>query len=396
MFEYFPGNYVWNLSLNLALSTGAAIGEVDAACRPLLEEDRSVDDTERFFATWCAVADRLVELADADDMAGRRYSAATRLRRASVYYLTAERMQKHGFDRRNAAYQAGLDVFRRAIKLGEENCEFVEIPYGDPTDRHTIPGLLVRAQSDERSCPALVMLNGLDSTKEMLYGTGFAQENARRGVTTLIVDQPGTGESLRLRGLTGIAESERYAGSAYDLLAVREDIDDKRIAVGGWSLGGYFAPRAAACDPRFAACIAWGAIYDWAELQRRRLEQQNLGTAAEISVPHYLEHILWVFGQQTVEDFRAFATTMTTAAVSDQIRVPFLVVHGENDRQVPVEMAQRQYDAAVNSPRRELKIMTRLDGGVEHVAADNMTPTTTYIADWLADVLRLAATRRTG
>jgi fermentation-respiration switch protein FrsA (DUF1100 family) len=70
-----------------------------------------------------------------------------------------------------------------------------------------------------------------------------------------------------------------------------------------------------------------------------------------------------------------------------RIEVPFLVTHGAKDRQIPLDDAQRSYDALVNSPRRELKIFTEREGGVEHVGADNMSYARDYIADWFADTL---------
>ncbi|MGK3204279.1 alpha/beta hydrolase family protein [Amycolatopsis sp. MEPSY49] len=254
-----------------------------------------------------------------------------------------------------------------------------------PYRENSLPGLLIHAHGDEPQPPMVVHLNGLDSTKEMIYGTGIAREYARRGISTLIVDQPGSGESLRLRGIPGIVESERYGTACLDYLLSRGDCDPDRIGIAGWSLGGYFAPRVAAYEPRFAFCVAWGAIYDWGALQRRR-QQQLAEAPAERSVPRFWEHVLWTFGQTSVEGLARFTARMNLVEDSRRIRMPFLVLHGSNDRQVPVEMARRQYDAAVNSVRRELKIMTEHDGGVEHVAADNIAPTITYIADWVADV----------
>lgn len=35
MYEYFPGNYVWNLGAVATLNSGGLIDEVDRACRPL-------------------------------------------------------------------------------------------------------------------------------------------------------------------------------------------------------------------------------------------------------------------------------------------------------------------------------------------------------------------------
>jgi fermentation-respiration switch protein FrsA (DUF1100 family) len=52
--------------------------------------------------------------------------------------------------------------------------------------------------------------------------------------------------------------------------------------------------------------------------------------------------------------------------VAEQIECPLLVVHGGNDRRAPLWTAQRTYDAAVNSPRRELKVFRLDEGGAEH------------------------------
>ena len=52
-----------------------------------------------------------------------------------------------------------------------------------------------------------------------------------------------------------------------------------------------------------------------------------------------------------------------------------------------LDKAQQAYDRLVNSPRRELKIFTPREGGVEHVGADNMAFGRDYIADWLAETL---------
>jgi len=71
----------------------------------------------------------------------------------------------------------------------------------------------------------------------------------------------------------------------------------------------------------------------------------------------------------------------------ERIRVPFLVTHGEKDRQIGLDYAHQAYDQLINSPRRELKIFTEREGGVEHVGADNMSYARDYIADWFAETL---------
>jgi hypothetical protein len=61
-----------------------------------------------------------------------------------------------------------------------------------------------------------------------------------------------------------------------------------------------------------------------------------------------------------------------------------ITTHGAKDRQIPLQYAHQSYDEAINRLRRELKLFTDRQGGVEHVSADNMEPVCSYIADWVA------------
>ena len=180
--------------------------------------------------------------------------------------------------------------------------------------------------------------------------------------------------------MTAIVESEKWAGAVVDYLEGRKDIDRDMIGVCAWSLGGYYAPRAAAFEKRFKLCVAWGANFNWGELQRRRLAREG-----DKPVPHYWEHVQWVWGKGSLEEFMEFAPQVTLEHVVDKITVPFLVTHGANDRQIPLEYAHAQYEGAVNSPKRELKFFTQREGGVEHVSADNVENARDYIADWISE-----------
>jgi dienelactone hydrolase len=380
MFEYFPKNYVWNLSVDIAIESGAQIGEIDEMCRPLLEAAARGEDagTPAFLQQWVKMADKLVELAAEDEARGRKFSAGRKLQRASLYYITAERMQAHGVPARKATFEKGQDSFKRAMKLGRENCERVEIPY----QGSFIPGLVIRGHSDQSRGPWVLYVNGLDSCKELLYWSGLPQALARRGVSTLCIDQPGTGEALRALGLHATHASEQWATPVYEWLAARGDVDPSRVGMTGISLGGYFVPRAVAFEPRFAAGAVWGANHDWAEVQQKRLRREG-----ENPVPHYWQHVHWVFGAKDMDDFLIKAKGMCLDGVVEKIRVPFLVTHGERDRQIGVEYAHRTYEQLTNSSWRELKIFTDREGGVEHVGVDNMSYGRDYIADFLAESL---------
>ncbi|MFD1611469.1 alpha/beta hydrolase family protein [Sphingomonas tabacisoli] len=375
MFEPFPGNYVWNLSVNLAICMGGAIGEMDRAndaVRSIASEGED-KGTEAFFDSWGAMADRVAELGQVAEAAGNFLSASEKYARATAYYMTAERMQSRNYEPRWTMYRRMLETMDRTVATGGLNCERVDIDY----EGTSFPGLFVRGVGDDPR-PCLVFCNGLDSVKEMIY-LAVRDTFAVRGISVLMVDQPGVGEALRLKGLPAIYDSERWAGAAADYLETRADVDHARLGIIGWSLGGYYAPRAACYEKRFKLCVAWGANHNWGELQHRRLAREG-----DRPVPHYWDHVQWVWGQPTLDEFINYVSRVTLAGHMHNMTVPYLVTHGANDRQIPLEYAHQSYSEAINSPCRELTIFTDREGGVEHVSADNMEPVRSYIADWVS------------
>lgn len=380
MFRYFPTNYVWNLSVDLALEMGARIGEIEVMCAPLQEAAKAPDaaGTQAFRETWVRMADQLCDLADEDKARGRLLSAGEKLNRAASYLITAERLQAHGAPGRSALYRRHLDLFTEGLKLSGENCERVEIPY----QGSHLSALYVRAEGVQGPAPLLVQVNGLDSTKEMKYRVGLPAWLARRGVSSLVVDQPGTGEALRLQGLTARFDSEHWASRVVDWLETRSHVDPKRIGCEGVSLGGYYCPRAVAFEPRFACGVVWGANHDWRDVQKRRLEREG-----NLPVPHYWAHVCWVWGAKDIDDFMRIAENVHLDGVVERIRVPFLVTHGEKDSQIPLKWAHRTYEQLINSPKRELKVFTDREGGVQHSSFDNSINAGQYIADWVAETL---------
>jgi dienelactone hydrolase len=380
MFRYFPTNYVWNLSVDLAIEMGARIGEIEEMCAPLQEAAKAPDaaGTAAFRETWVKMADKLEALADEDSAQGRLISAGDKLGRASTYLITAERLQAHDAPGRLALYKRSLALFAKSVALAGESAVRVTIPY----ENAEISGIFVPARGVEGPAPLLLQVNGLDSTKEMKYRVGLPAWLAKRGVASLVIDQPGTGEALRLHGLHAVHDSERWASRVFDWLETRPDVDPKRIGMEGVSLGGYYCPRAVAFEPRFACGVAWGANHDWRDVQKKRLAREG-----NFPVPHYWDHVRWVWGAKDVDEFMALAEKVHLDGILDRIRVPFLVTHGLKDSQIPLHWAERTYEQLINSPKRELKIFDERTGGVQHSSFDNSANAGAYIADWVAETL---------
>lgn len=382
MYQYFPNNYTWSLAVMSALNRGGQIAEIDEACRSLHDAaaKRALDGDpvaqNAWFESWCKMAERVERLAQADEAAGHPLSAGRKLLRVGLYFMLAERMPSHKDPRRLVAYKKSIAAYEKGLMLRKEPVEYVRVPYGDTT----LPAIFMKAPGAGPR-PCMVHFNGLDLTKEIVYAA-IADEFRRRGVSLLIVDHPGVGAALRLQGLTSGPDTEKPAGACVDYLETRPEVDPKRIGIIALSLGGYYAPRAAAFEKRFACCVAWGAIFDYGHTV-----QSRIAGAGEPSVPGYAEHLNWVFGKETFADTLEVARQMTLEHVAARITCPLLVVHGENDRQIPLWHAERTVEAAVNSKDRELKVFTLLDGGAEHCGADNSTMVTDYITDWVAERL---------
>src|SRR3569623_3503430 len=97
LFEYFP-NYIWNLSVAIAMESGGRIGEFVDMCKPIRDAAESGGDagTPQFMQAWATMGEKLLDLAAEDEAKGRAFSASNKLERAALYLLVAERMQGHG------------------------------------------------------------------------------------------------------------------------------------------------------------------------------------------------------------------------------------------------------------------------------------------------------------
>ena len=280
-FTYFPENYRWSHGLLIGLNTapwgGAEIGEVH---RVGLRLRNRIGDDHAWFREWAREARTVEDRGRALMADGRTTSGAQYLCRASAYYHVGERFlqpkSKDGLD----AYRRGVDCLRDAARhIRRPRIEHVEIPYGETS----LPALYVHAEAAGGKVPAMVFFDGLDVTKEIQYFKGVA-DLVTRGIACLIVDAPGNGESIRFRNLYLRHDTEHYATPVFDYLAARPDVDPKRIGVMAISLGGYYAPRAAAFEQRFACCIAWGAQWDYQKIWRERFERLAQSVTPSLSV----------------------------------------------------------------------------------------------------------------
>jgi dienelactone hydrolase len=369
------------ICLGAAPWTGIEIDEVHRVGRAL-EED--IGDDNAWFAQWVRMGDKIEARGREEEKRGHRRTAASCFLRASRYYQTGERFIHPRSQNSQDVYAKSVRIFKEAATaLRRPRIEPVEVPY----ENTSLPALLVhpdRPDGVTRPAPCMVFFDGFDVTKELQYGYGIP-DLAARGIGCLIVDGPGNGESVRFRNLPLIAETERYATPVYEFLAARSEFDARRIGVMALSLGGYYAPRAAAFEPRYACCVAWGAQWDYHAVWARRLDELATGKVLSLSVPP--DHLQWVLGVSSNADALKKLEGFRLDGIVQKMRCPFLLLHGEGDEQIPLAIAQKCFDA-VGSKEKTLRVFTREEGGFHHCQVDNVTIGVHAMWDWIEDVLK--------
>jgi dienelactone hydrolase len=374
--DSFPGNFQWsNATLvckGMAPYGAVALEEIERICARL--EARGPQDPDAWWQEWCAEAERNEKLADAAAKASRNAAAGNHYLRAGNYYYTGERFVPPG-EKKLGIYRKALRCYQEGLRRRYPEIEFREVPY----EGKTLPAYFMKSQAKGRS-PTVVLFDGMDNCKEMsVLFAGL--EFAKRGFNTLAIDGPGQGEALRLRNITARHDYEVPGAAAYEFVAKRPDVDPKRVVIMGYSFGGYYAPRIAAFETRYSACVCLGALHWDLHAWQKRIKEQLAADPKKSAQSNF--QFQWILGLSDSDAALERAKSFSLAGVAEKIACPVLITHGANDRVVPVEAAHKLY-AALTTPSKTLKIFTPEEGGAEHCQVDDRPLGISYIADWIA------------
>jgi 2,6-dihydroxypseudooxynicotine hydrolase len=255
-----------------------------------------------------------------------------------------------------AAHDRAVGFRNEALALLRPPGERVEIPWDGITLKANL-----RMPDGARRPPVVVMAMGLDSAKEEM------DTNERvfldRGMATLAFDGPGQGEGEYDRPIC--PEYERPVAAVIDWLEGRGDVDAARLGIWGVSLGGYYAPRAAAFDDRIRACISLTGPFDWEAI----FDRIPPITRAAFTARSFSK------GETQA---REFSKRMTLRDCAQNITCPLYIVGGRLDRVVPPEEAEKLASAAAGPVS-----MNMIEDGT-HVANNRIYKYRTQSADWMA------------
>jgi dipeptidyl aminopeptidase/acylaminoacyl peptidase len=314
---------------------------------------------EDWCAAWSARAAVHEQLGREALAAGHTLSAGQHLTTAGVCYHFAKFLFVDYPEELRTAHRKAVECRRLALPHLRPPGEAVRIPF----EGRTLAGIVRRPAGVERP-PVVIMVMGLDSAKEEM--DAYESTFLARGMATLAFDGPGQGEAeydLPIRG-----DFEVAVHAVVDWVETRPELDASRIGLWGVSLGGYYAPRAAACEPRIRACIALAGPFDWAALWER--------------LPGLTRRAFTVRCHAASEDeARRRAAALTLVGLAGRIRCPLFIVSGTRDQVIPPQDAQR-LARETGGPVELLMIE-----GATHVANNRAYAYRPRTADWMAGQL---------
>jgi dienelactone hydrolase len=311
---------------------------------------------DEWLDVWCENGDMHAGLAGE---AGSRRTAGEAWSRATVGYHFAKFVWVVDPKRSRATADKAVAAMRKTHEYLDPDAERIEVPL----DGGRVVGNLRRPRSDEHP-PLVLLVPGLDSTKEEF----FRLENVflDRGMATLSMDGPGQGEcgyELPIR-----PDYEVAVTAVLDAIAGRTDIDVERVGLLGVSLGGYYAPRVLAFEPRVKAGVGLSGPY-------------RFGDIWDTVPPQTRETFVAKSFASSDEEGRAKAAELDLSGVAERIRQPYLAITGKLDRLIPWEQSERAAREAPNGI-----FLLHEDGN--HGCANVPYKTRPVAADWLREQLR--------
>jgi len=354
------------------VSNCADLGEILETVKVISE-----DDAQSWYIAWQATADRVLALAERTQAPLSKGGAYMR---ASTYLRMAEFLLPPEDPRRAASFEKIGNYFFKGLDTLGVRYERITVPYGTGSLR----ALYFPGPQGAETKPLIMFGGGFDSILEEYY-PNIAEAALKRGYSVLTYEGPGQGEALRKYSLTYTAEWEKPVAATLDAL-LRTHAKPSRIVLIGMSMGGYFAPRAAAFEERIDGVVAYDTMYDFgAVLGPVLAAAKNPLAMSNISVAWAYRNAMWTMGTKDADETIRASAAYTLAPVADRIRQDVLILAGTEDHFVPIHQTAEFEKALVNARSVTTQIFDRPSGGAGHCQGGALTLYHAAVFDWLLE-----------
>lgn len=335
------------------------MGRTELDCNTLQKNEHPED----FIDVCKQIGDRCFAKAETELAKGHSVTASTFFLNACGVYRVADYGLIEPTEEKLALYKKVPESFLKGKNYSiYDKVERVEIPF----EHSTMPGYLTKPANAAANVPVVIVIAGATGYKEENYS--LAHRFWERGFATLIFDGPGQGESMLYRDYNYTVDNyEQAVAAVIDFIHERSDVGN-RVALVGISYGGYLAARSACfVNDRIEAIISRGGC----------------SRTNQLTVPRdhaYLRNFKVKFGEYNDEKAKKISSQMTIEPYLNQITVPLLVQHTEDDGILGTEGAHNIYNMASSQDKEYYTIP-----GSIHCGDDYDDSVASYAADWLAD-----------
>jgi dienelactone hydrolase len=158
-------------------------------------------------------------------------------------------------------------------------------------------------------------------------------------------------------------------------LRSQNEVDPDRIALSGVSMGSFWGTQVASVDDRLKGYVL-----------RSICHEPGLNTLFNVASPTFKLRFMYMAGFTDESEFDKFAQTLSLKGVGEKIKVPYLVMAGEDDQLSPIEYTYDLFET-ISAPK-QLLVYEGAEHGLVGSSAAALGPSqTTYMADWLKDRL---------
>lgn len=318
-----------------------------------------IETWDDWIREWSRTAEHHLGLGREAEEAGRPRTAGEAYVRAALCFHFAKYVWVVEPELNRSTTVRARDALYEAHRLLDPSAERIEAKL----DGGLIVANLRRPEGVSKP-PLIVLIPGLDSTKEEFFN--FERVFLERGLATLSLDGPGQGEGGFDAPIR--PDYEAAVGAILDAIANRSDVDLERVGAAGVSLGGYYAPRAGAFEPRLKAVAGVSG-------------PRNFGALWDELPPVTREAFVYYSRSPDEETARQRALELDLEGVAQRISQPLLLITGKLDKLIPWESTQAIAEQAPNGT------FVLYDEG-NHVCNNVSYRYRPLLADWLGERLR--------
>lgn len=332
-------------------------------------------DASGWYDAWAATAERNVARAE---KARDQVSKGLAYLRAHNYWRTAEFLLEPDDRRRPSAWTSQVDAFDRGLQALSIAHERANVAY----EKGALRTVFYPGPAGWETKPLIVFVGGQDSTLEELYFEMVPAAH-RRGYGVLTYEGPGQGAALREHGLFFTPEWEKPNAVVFDAY-LGAHARPPSIVLVGMSMGGYFAARAAAFEPRIDGVVSFDVCYDFFEVTRPAVAlARDPAAPGNLFAAGFITNSKWTYGVQTLDEVLECSSAYRLVDVAARISCDVLVLAGMEDEGIPVAQVAA-YVAALSGARSvEKAIYDRASGGAEHCQEGASTLWHETFFDWL-------------